>query len=460
MEVDGSNQERLTTSGGGEGYLSCSPDGRRIAYGAEGDILTINDDGNWNIALLSGREAFEPAWSPDGTKIAFQSWEHDPSEIYVMDVDGGNLTRLTDNSAYDDYPAWSPDGTKIAFISDRDGNEEIYVMNANGSNQRRLTNHPFSDTFPAWSPDGTEILFQSGRSGSFRGIYIMNANGTNVRMLQQSTTYASNCPFWSPDGTKIVFHSFRDADEAEIYIMDGDGSNVIRLTTNSANDYLPRWVPPKSGVEVTEASVIIPDTSTTKAMTTQEVTELVRKAVVRIETDLASGSGFIIDPSGLIMTNNHVISDAEEITVYLEDGTSHTGTVEARDLVRDLALVKIEATELPYLELGDLSEVSLGQQVVVLGYPLGGENVSVTSGLVSTIDFDSGRNITWVQTDSAINPGNSGGPMLDLRGRVIGVVSAKMVGIAVEGMGFAISANTVIIYLPQLEAGEIIMAFK
>jgi len=332
-------------------------------------------------------------------------------------------------------------------------------MNADGSKQRRLTNHDASDTFPTWSPDGTEILFQSGRSGVMWGIYIMNTDGTNVRPLQTSTSYSYNCPFWSPDGIRIVFHSFRDGDESEIYFMERDGSNVTRLTTNSANDYLPRWVPRKRGVEVTEASVIIPNTSTLKAMTTQEVTAQTRRAVVRLKTDLGSGSGFIIDPSGLILTNNHMVSDAEEITVYLEDGTSYTGTVEARDLVRDLALVKIEATELPYLELGDLSEVGLGQQVIVLGYPLGAENVSVTSGLVSTIDFDSGRNITWVQTDSAINPGNSGGPMLDLRGRVIGVVSAKMIGVAVEGMGFAISANTVNIYLPRLMAGETIVAF-
>jgi len=97
--------------------------------------------------------------------------------------------------------------------------------------------------------------------------------------------------------------------------------------------------------------------------------------------------------------------------------------------------------------------VSLGQQVVVLGYPLKAENISVTSGLVSTIEFDGGRNITWVQTDSAVNPGNSGGPMLDLQGKVIGVVSAKMVGFGIEGVGFAISANTVNMYLPRLEGG-------
>jgi len=181
--------------------------------------------------------------------------------------------------------------------------------------------------------------------------------------------------------------------------------------------------------------------------------------VVRIETDLSSGSGFFISSDGLILTNNHVIRDAGEITVYLEDGTSYDGTVEARDLVHDLALVKIETSGLTCLEMGDLSQVGLGQQVIVLGYPLGGENVTVTSGLVSAIEFDSGRNITWVQTDSAVNPGNSGGPMLTLQGKVIGVVSAKMVGIAVEGIGFAISANTVNTYLPRMEAGETIVAF-
>lgn len=458
MDVEGSNQERLTTSSGEEGAPACSPDGRRIAYHSGGSILTINDDGTHNIALLSMREAYEPAWSPDGTKIAFQSWEHQPSEIYVIDIDGGNLTRLTDNSAYDDYPAWSPDGTKIAFVSGRDGNEEIYVMNADGSNQRRLTENPAPDTFPAWSPDGKEILFQSDRNLG-RAIYIMNADGSNVRQLTPKTP-SSNSPSWSLDGTQIVFHSYRDNEnKAEIYIMDRDGSNVTRLTRNGANDWNPCWVPRKKGIEVTEASVIIPETSTLKAMTAQEVTARASQSVVRIETDLVSGSGFIIDSTGLILTSNHVISDAEEITVYLEDGTSYAGTVEARDLVHDLALVKIKATGLPSLELGDLGKVGLGQQVVVLGYPLGGENVTVTSGLVSVIEFDGGRNITWIQTDSAINPGNSGGPLLDLRGEVIGVVTAKMVGLGIEGMGFAVSANTVNTYLPRLEAGETIRAF-
>jgi serine protease Do len=192
-------------------------------------------------------------------------------------------------------------------------------------------------------------------------------------------------------------------------------------------------------------------------MTAQEATARVSQSVVRIETDLVAGSGFIVDAAGLILTNNHVISGAEEITVYLKDGATYAGTVDARDMVRDLALVSINASELSPLELGDLSEVGLAEQVIVLGYPLGGENITVTSGLVSAIEFDSGRNITWVQTDSAINPGNSGGPLLDLQGRAIGVVSAKTVGWGIEGVGFAISANTVKTYLPRLQAGETIV---
>ena len=108
----------------------------------------------------------------------------------------------------------------------------------------------------------------------------------------------------------------------------------------------------------------------------------------------------------------------------------------------------------------DVIEGGLGQQVIVLGYPLGKENVSVTSGLFSTTEYDIGRNIIWIQTDSAINPGNSGGPMLNLQGQVIGMVSAKLVGISVEGVGFAISTNTIKTFLSRLLDGETIDSFE
>jgi Tol biopolymer transport system component len=123
--------------------------------------------------------------SPEG-KIAFSSMLDGDREIYVMDPDGSNLVKLTDNSACDVYPNWSPDGTKIAFASDRDGNFEIYVMNADGSNQTRLTYNQAEDTTPVWSPDGSKIAFLSNRDGNYE-IYVMNADGSEQINLTNLT---------------------------------------------------------------------------------------------------------------------------------------------------------------------------------------------------------------------------------------------------------------------------------
>ena len=460
MNGDGTDVARRTSSGASGPRWS--PDGRRILYDSSGRIFLMTDDGTWKFTIVSETyDVFQADWSSDGAKIVFHCHPEDKHELCVADVDGGNVTQLTSNSADDSRPAWSPDGQLIAFVSDRDGNEEIYVMDSDGSNETRLTIAGGSDiqgvdSEPSWSPDGREILFQSGRSGIEWGIYLMNPDGTNVRQLTPAAAFSSNCPSWSPDGERIVFHSLRDSDKAEIYIMDREGGNVRRLTNDSAIDLCPRWAPRKRGVEVSVASVVIPNTSFLRPFTVQEVTANARGAVVRVETDLGSGSGFIIDPDGLILTNNHVVRDANEITVHLDDGTSYTGRVHGRDLVRDIALLNIEATGLPTLELGDLSRVSLGQRVVVLGYPLGLQNFSVTGGFVSTTARDTGRNVIWVQTDSAVNPGNSGGPLITLQGKVIGVVAAKFVSLAIEGVGFAISSNTIGLYLERLKAGEVI----
>ena len=460
MNADGTGVSRRTSSAAsGPSWAS---DGRRVLYDSSGVILLMSDDGTWTFTIVSEDYPVSQAdWSPDGAKIVFHCLPEDKRELCVADVDGGNVTPLTDNSAGDFRPDWSPDGKKIVFVSDRDGNEEIYVMDSDGSNQARLTISGGGgiqgvDTAPSWSPDGRVILFQSGRSGFEWGIYVMNSDGANVRQLTPTTTFSSECPSWSPDGRRIAFHSLRDSDKPEIYIMDRDGGNVVRLTDNTATDLCPRWAPHKRGVDVGEASVVIPNDSSLTPATVQAVTANARGAVVRVETDLGSGSGFIIGLGGLVLTNNHVIRDATDITVYLDDGTGHTARVHGRDLVRDVALLKIDATQLPTLELGDLSNVSIGQQVVVLGYPLGLQVFTVTAGFVSTTAEDRGRNVVWVQTDSAVNPGNSGGPLLTLQGKVIGIVAAKFVSVAIEEVGFAISSNTINVYLERLMAGEVI----
>jgi len=474
MDMDGANVERLTDTSASEYVCSWSPDGHRIVYAPwdfEDGITIVNDDGGWKHTLIENdiesRVVYVyPAWSPDG-RIAFiratvdARGYFDEMDLFVMDLDGSNVTQVTDTTNGTEWmPAWSPDGTKIVYdFTPIGGLGHICTINADGSSRQSMRVDLVNDTNPAWSPDGTTIAFQSYSQGGYE-IFVMNINGSDPRQLTSNSRVDDVEPNWSPDGNKIVFCSDRDTgDNTQLYVMDADGTNVTRLTDNTATDRYPVWAPRKKGVPVTEASLVIPGGRTGEDMTAEEVTAQARDAVVRIKTDLLFGSGFVISPDGLILTNNHVIKDAEEITVYFDDGTNYTGTVEARDLVRDLALVRIEATGLSHLEMGSPGEASLGQQVLVLGYPLGNENVSVTSGLVSAIEFDYGTNITWVQTDSAVNPGNSGGPMLNLQGRVIGVVSAKMVGVAVEGIGFAISVGTVNMYLSRLEAGETIATY-
>ena len=128
----------------------------------------------------------------------------------------GNPVNLTNNAQDDARPVWSPDGTKIAFESDRVGNNKIYVMNADGTNPVRLAQGDGDDGSPTWSPDGTKIAFVSNRDGDSE-IYVMNADGTNLVRLTQNAGIDVD-PAWSPDGTKIAFHSNRDGDW-EIYVM-------------------------------------------------------------------------------------------------------------------------------------------------------------------------------------------------------------------------------------------------
>ena len=204
------------------------------------DIYAMNtDDSNQTrLTNLSGEETLTPSCSPDGSKIAFDFYQNGNWEIYIMNADGSNQTRLTDNPAADLLPSWSPDGAKITFASDRDGNLEIYVMNADGSNQTRLTNNPTADLLPSWSPDSKKIAFSSDRDGNFE-IYVMNADGSNQTRLTNNNANDAE-PRWSPDGTKIAFSSDRDGN-LEIYVMNADGSNQIRITNNSVDDVQPRW---------------------------------------------------------------------------------------------------------------------------------------------------------------------------------------------------------------------------
>lgn len=180
-----------------------------------------------------------PSWGPGGRLIVFAAEvDRDPADIYVMAADGTGRRRLTNTSAIEANPAFSPDGSQIAFDSDRDGNSEIYVMDSNGGRVRRLTNDPASDASPAWSPDGTRLAFMSDRNNrAATDIYTMNAaDGSAIERL---TNDLSNwAPQYSPDGRQLALQINRD-----VAVIDLATKALRRLTFGEQNAMNPSWSP-------------------------------------------------------------------------------------------------------------------------------------------------------------------------------------------------------------------------
>lgn len=173
-------------------------------------------------------------------QIAFTSDRDGDSEVFVMNADGSNPQKLTDNTTYESNVAVSHDGTKIAFISDRDGsNRDLYVMNADGSNVQRLTSSAALTAFPNWAPDDSKIVFNDTRDGGDPDIYTINAEGGDLTQITSNSHFDQGAD-WSPDGNKIAFFSGRDGDD-EIYLT--DGQTLEQLTNNSTSDDFPSWSP-------------------------------------------------------------------------------------------------------------------------------------------------------------------------------------------------------------------------
>jgi serine protease Do len=168
------------------------------------------------------------------------------------------------------------------------------------------------------------------------------------------------------------------------------------------------------------------------------------------------GSGFIIDPKGLILTNNHVVENAIDIRVRLNDGREFDAKVLGRDPLTDLALIQLEGNvkDLPVARLGNSDQIRVGDPVVAIGNPFGLTS-SVSAGILSARarDIQAGPYDNFLQTDAAINPGNSGGPLFNMRGEVIGINTAIVGG--GTGIGFAVPANMATALLPQLQKGKI-----
>jgi TolB protein len=204
----------------------------RIAFDNHQDVWTINADGTDLTRLThSPGPDFDPSWSPDGTQIAFRSERHGVPEIWLMNADGSGEHRLAAGLS----PAWSPDGSTIALS----GAHGLSLIDANGSHPQTLP-HTEGGEYPSWSPDGTRIAFNSNLSGD-HVMYIVRADGSQV--VDLTRTGEGWQVAWSPDGRSILFTSHRDRADGytDVYVMRPDGSGVRRLTHNLA--YTPAWSP-------------------------------------------------------------------------------------------------------------------------------------------------------------------------------------------------------------------------
>lgn len=209
----------------------------------------------------------------------------------------------------------------------------------------------------------------------------------------------------------------------------------------------PDWtLPPSAG-----PSPALPDFISVVAKVTPSVVAITTEVITydifnRPFTQEGAGSGWIIDKDGYIVTNNHVIAGAESITVTLADGRALPAGVVGADALADLAVLKVSATDLSPVPVGDSSKLGIGEWVLAIGNALG-MGTSAKEGIISrlgvTITVGEGQNLyDLVETSAAINPGNSGGPLVNMAGEVIGITSAKLASVEVEGLGYAISSNT------------------
>jgi Tol biopolymer transport system component len=259
MNADGSNVRRLTFTPAAEWGPAWSPDGRQIAFVSERDgnqeIYVMNADGSQQTRLTNHPAPDGgPAWSPDGRLIAFSTTRESYSPyslgvwlIYVMNADGTNPRRISPPDAYHDgEPAWSPDGQRLAFSSQRDSrwSKEIYVMDADGSNLTRLTENTIEDISPAWSPDGQTLVYSSSMNFFDMDLYLMRRDGTNKRRVNMNFPTGVNAS-WSPDGRRIVYNSGYPLDGDYLFITTLDGKEPINLTTLNGHikSYDPAWAP-------------------------------------------------------------------------------------------------------------------------------------------------------------------------------------------------------------------------
>ncbi|HZI92997.1 MAG TPA: Tol-Pal system beta propeller repeat protein TolB [Patescibacteria group bacterium] len=234
MDYDGADTKQITKNKTINVSPAWSPDGSRLAFvsykqGNPKLFLYKGEDGSTDDVSPPGSElCVAPDWSPDGRFIAFSSSSSGDSEIFVMDVSTRRSRQITFNKGSDTSPVWSPSGREIAFTSDRSGHPQIYIMDAEGANVRRLTSSGDYNDSAAWSPDGDHIAYASRIDGRFDILVYEISTGKTARLTQNVGNNEN--PRWSHEGRHLVFASNRGG-VYRIYTMDADGNRQEQIPT-------------------------------------------------------------------------------------------------------------------------------------------------------------------------------------------------------------------------------------
>jgi hypothetical protein len=277
IRPDGSDWIKLMDEYNGIYEAVLSPDGSEIAFRANSpedgtsDIYIMSVDGTL-VRDLTGfiiddatrrpGEQFNPAWSPDGKHLAFNSG----GDIFIIAEDSSELVRLTDSTRWEGSPSWSPDGTRIAFSSERGADPDIYIINSDGTNLQRLTGSPQADGAPLWSPDGSKLYYISEHDDA-SDIFVMSSDGSGQTNLTQSVVYCFK-PAWSPDQTRLFFSAYND-EESGYFLMNPNGSGLERFTSPQLDGRILDWKTSQAldeFAEVAAAPTVIPAPTTVMSL--------------------------------------------------------------------------------------------------------------------------------------------------------------------------------------------------
>ena len=244
ITVDSGQVEKITDSSVNATFAEWSPDGQFIAYLNRTNISPGSADSDTDLMLYDVKAGVSDRlgtantrganlrWSPQSTAIVYNSDHLDENhEIYVVDIEDKEITRLTDNAFVDRQPTWSPDGSQIAFSSDRTGLRQIFIMDADGGHVHQLVVTEDAATFPAWSPDGSQIAFQAGQENN-RQIFISDLEGN----LQQVTDDSADnlFPRWSTDGAHLSFERFSDG-PAQLNVLELQTGDLKKTEGDNAS---------------------------------------------------------------------------------------------------------------------------------------------------------------------------------------------------------------------------------